>query len=726
MSTEQNNETMQKVLPGLEEAVSSCRWVSGSGELACSQAEKYAARKERERLRQASQSAAGRDIAPIPEVVDAERRERCRLDLAEFCTTYNPAAFPLKWSAAHRRALTKIEQSVLHGMLFGLAMSRGSGKSTILKMAALWATLYGHRRYVVVVGCNQAKATDIMSDLKMFVQFLPGLYEDFPEVVYPIRALGNITNRSAGQICDGRPTGIKWKQDEIVFPSIEGSAASGTRIGTTGLTGKGIRGTAKALQSGEVLRPDLVLLDDPQDDASAASATQNARNIRLICGAVLGMAGPGKDIAGVMATTVICRGDMADVVLDPTQHPEWRGERTSMLDSMPTNLGAWDRYYGVYENCLQKDPPDMQPANDYYLAHRDELDAGSVASWPERHLESEVSAVQHAMNLRFRDEAAFWAEYQNQPRGAESDEEITGKAALVERTNRVARQQVPAGLPILTAHIDVHDDLLFFAVGAFADNFTGAVVDYGTYPEQTRGMFTLRSAGVTIAAKHQGGKDGRLLAALETLLDDLTGREYKLVGGGAIKIARVLCDAGYKPAIVRGLAGKYPALMPSRGLGITAGRKPMAEFQPRPGERHGHNWLVTAAAEGNAPEVRFDANFWKTEVHQAFQTPPGDPGALTLFGDGHTDHRLYAAHLCESEYFVKTEGNGRQLREWKQTPQRNDNHWFDNTVGLLVAASLEGATLPGQRRQEKAAEPVSFAELQRQRQREQQSRQQWG
>ena len=43
------------------------------------------------------------------------------------------------------------------------------------------------------------------------------------------------------------------------------------------------------------------------------------------------------------------------------------------------------------------------------------MDDGAVVAWPERFNHDELSAVQHAMNLRLQDERAFWAEYQNEP-----------------------------------------------------------------------------------------------------------------------------------------------------------------------------------------------------------------------------------------------------------------------------------------------------------------------
>ena len=48
-------------------------------------------------------------------------------------------------------------------------------------------------------------------------------------------------------------------------------------------------------------------------------------------------------------------------------------------------------------------------------AQREAMDADAAIAWPERFNHDEVSAIQHAMNLRLQDEAAFFAEYQNEP-----------------------------------------------------------------------------------------------------------------------------------------------------------------------------------------------------------------------------------------------------------------------------------------------------------------------
>jgi hypothetical protein len=46
---------------------------------------------------------------------------------------------------------------------------------------------------------------------------------------------------------------------------------SGSVVGVSGLTGEGIRGSLKTLTTGEMVRPDFVLIDDPQTPESARS-----------------------------------------------------------------------------------------------------------------------------------------------------------------------------------------------------------------------------------------------------------------------------------------------------------------------------------------------------------------------------------------------------------------------------------------------------------------------
>ncbi len=84
------------------------------------------------------------------------------------------------------------------------------------------------------------------------------------------------------------------------------------------------------------------------------------------------------------------------------------------------------------------------------------MDAGAEVSWPERYNPDELSAIQHAMNLRLRDEAAFQAEYQNDPLPAIKDEDdLLAAEQIAAKSNGHKRGIVPVGVTRLTAFIDV-------------------------------------------------------------------------------------------------------------------------------------------------------------------------------------------------------------------------------------------------------------------------------
>lgn len=682
-------------------------------------------------------SAAGRDIGPIPEIADVRRRARCRKSLRKFCETYNPQAFALGWSDDHLRVIARIEEAATRGALYAFAMPRGSGKTTICRMAALWAISYHHCRYVFVIGANAGKAEDSLASIKMWVRFLADYVADFPEIAYPVGRLNGIAHRAAGQTCQGEPTMIEWAKERITFPTVPPPAnwpkawrlrhdgmspTSGAVLSAAGLTSDGIRGSLLTLTTGETIRPDLVLLDDPQTPESATSATQNESRERLISADVLGMAGPGKTISAVMPCTVIAPGDMVDSVLDRKKHPLWRGERTRLLRSMPEKMGAWDRYFEAYRDCVAKEPPDFAAANEWYISHRDELDAGAAASWPARKLAGEVSAVQHAMHLWFRDPVAFASEYQNDPLPlVQSDVAELKPDQVAARINRHARRLTPAGATRLTAMIDVQQDLLYYAVCGWHDDFTGHIVDYGEWPEQGRAYFTLREARPTLSqATGIASLEGSLFAALTKLADLLLGKAWPVDGGGDLRIERLMVDAnwGESTDVVYRWARQSPhsaLILPSHGKAIGASGNPMGEWPTKPGERRGLNWVSPPPKPGRVRYLLYDTNWWKSFVAGRLAIPPGERGGLDLFGDSPHTHRLFADHLC-AEYRVRTSGRGREVDEWKIRPHRPDNHWWDGLVGCAVAASYQGCQPGGQAAQ--ARQPrqrVSWAEMQRKR-----------
>lgn len=662
-------------------------------------ARSYEDRRNAERDRQAEQSLAGRDIGQLPEVVNPNRKAACERNFQLFCESYFPETYSLAWSPDHLKVIEKIETAVLRGGLFALALPRGSGKTTITESAALWSMLYGHREFVVLIGATESAALELLDSLKTELEVNERLAEDFPEVCYPVAQLEGIANRCAGQLYKGERTRITWTSNEIVLPTVEGSRASGIIVRVAGITGR-IRGMKFKRSDGRSVRPSLVIIDDPQTSESAGSLEQTRKRVRVLAGDILGLAGPGQKISGIMPCTIIRPGDMADIILNRNTHPDWNGEKTRMVYRFPTNMKLWEEYAEIRAEALRTEG-NFQKATEFYLANREAMDAGAEVSWEARFNHDEVSALQHAMNLKFQDEAAFQSEYQNDPLPDDTaDDSLLSVDEICAKINGLARRRVPLKCDRLALFVDVQKALLFYVVIAWAEDFTGAVIDYGSWPDQHRHEYSLADANPSIQTLFpKAGFEGALYAALSALTDECLGREWEREDGAVLKIERALVDAnwGQSTDVVYQFCRQSShagVILPSHGRYVGASSKPMTEYRKQQGDRLGFNWMIPNVAGKRAiRHVIYDTNYWKSFIHARLAVPVGDKGSLTLYGRIPGAHQLFAEHLT-AEYRVKTQGRGRTVDEWKLKPQSHDNHFLDCVAGCAVCGSMLGASLP--------------------------------
>ncbi len=504
----------------------------------------YEAMKEQARARNAALSLSGRNIGDIPEVVAPGRKNKASTGFCYFCETYFPEIFYLAWSNDHLKVMTKIEEAVLHGGLFAMAMPRGAGKTSIAECACLWAVLYGHRDFVALIGSDEGHALDMLQSIKTELDGNELLLQDFPEAVYPIQRLEGIAHRATGQLCNGLRTHIGWTAQEIILPTIPASKASGAIIQVAGITGR-IRGMKFKQPDGKTVRPSLVVIDDPQTDESARSPSQCANRESILAGAVLGLAGPGEKISGIMPCTVIRPDDMADRILDREKHPQWQGERTKMVYSFPTNEKLWAQYAQILSDGLRNDQG-IAMATAFYRAKQEAMDEGARIAWVQRFNYDEASAIQHAMNLKLQDEAAFWAEYQNEPKAEELKKLDLSAADVAKKTNGFEKGMIPPDTTILTMFADIQENMLFYVVIAWTEQFTGYIVEYGTVPDQKTRWFTLRETKAILKGLAPGaGLEGSITAGLKWLETNVISRGWPGTEGKAYRIDRCIVDANW-------------------------------------------------------------------------------------------------------------------------------------------------------------------------------------
>lgn len=642
-------------------------------------------------------SIAGRDIAEnYPGVVDQARKDSCRTSLRLFCETYLFEQFSLAWSDDHLTAIARLETSGLHGGQFAFAMPRGTGKTTLCEAASLWEALYGHRRFVVIIGATETHAEEFLDSIRTELETNDLLLEDFPEVCYPIRCLEGIAHRCNGQTFNGERTRMSWLAKEMVFPVIPGSPCAGTIIKVAGITGR-IRGMKHKRWDGVSVRPDRVIVDDPQTDDSAVSVSQNNTREKILTGAVLGLAGPKVKIAAAMPCTVIAPGDMADRILDRDRNPQWHGERMKLVYAFPTAESLWDEYAQIRRESMRNGGNGSE-ATDFYALRRPEMDAGARVGWAERFNQDEISAIQYAMNLKIDKPFAFAAEYQNEPIPTEVSSDLPELKAdeLSKRLNGLARLTVPHECNRLTAFIDVGSRVHWYAVIAWDQSFGGSIIDYGPWPRQNRTYFAADDARPNLETVHPNmAEEARIYAGLVSLTSQILSRSYEREGGGELRVERCGVDAGWLPETIAEFCRQSvhaAVLLPTKGYSGGENRAPIHKWKRNPGQLPGWNWVITPdAGKRKGRLCTFDANHWKSFLVDRFITPFGTPGALRFYGKEKESylHQLVADHLT-CEWRERKQSKFGPTDIWAIKPQRKDNHLWDAVVGAAVAASVQG------------------------------------
>ena len=667
------------------------------------------------------QRTAAREIPPLPAVVQPRRRSRCRRDLKRWLTTYCKPAVHLGWSGDHLELIAALQDILLYGGQLAIGMPRGTGKSTIVSLSLLWSVLYGHHRFLVLIAANDGKARKGLEALKMQIGSNPVLMADFPEVCLPVRCLGGVTNRQAGQTLAGERTRISWGKEELIFPSVAGSVSSGTVVLAGGITSAITRGPVHTLPSGEIIRPTVVLLDDFQTRESAKSLSQVQDRLDIIEGDVAGMAGPRSGLAMLATGTVIYTDDGADQLLDRDLNPDWNGIRKKFLLRFPDDLRApnslWIQYSEIRRDSLRT-YRDIRTATAFYAANREQMDAGAEVSWKKRFRQvrrkvdgkeidvREISAIQHAMEWYLVKPRAFAAELQNEPiELAVSSRGWLSAKAIEARTSGLPRRSVPQAMletSQLVAHIDVHDDLLYWSLGACAADGSVSVIDYGTYPDQKLSYFRKEECKRTLSRLHRGlGLDGAIRAGLLSLASELLAAEYTGEDGAeSYSVGLLLMDCGHKLTLIQSVVRELlrerenrDRISMMRGFGVRAADTPLAERkQPRGTRRYNHAWRPMKKGRLDARRLNVDVNYWKAELQTRWATGTGEPGCLTLWTPGPRDnHQLFAEHQ-KAEQATENTARGRTVLEFR--PVVADNHWLDTMVGVLVGSAVMGCDTP--------------------------------
>lgn len=279
------------------------------------------------------------------------------------------------------------EKSQLHEYLFfrlpeilsssknetdAIAAPRGEAKSTLVtQLFSLWCIVTGSKHFILLIMDSIDQAYPMLEAIKAELEFNPRLQADFPE--------------ACGQ-------GRIWQAGKMV-------SANDVCVEVAG-SGKKLRGK----RFGQY-RPDLVVLDDIENDEQVRNPAQRDKLANWLTQAVLPLGGVGQKFDVVYIGTIL----HYDSVLNRTlNNPFWRSVKFQAMLKFPERMDLW----GEWENLYLQHGEDVAQA--FFRQHETEMLRGAQTSWAAR-------GVLALMKIRARDgHSTFDSEYQNDPVSGEN------------------------------------------------------------------------------------------------------------------------------------------------------------------------------------------------------------------------------------------------------------------------------------------------------------------
>jgi hypothetical protein len=671
----------------------------------------YATTNERQRdAERKRKSRSANKLVVIPPCADKRRRIRLEKDdVAWLMYYFGPGSgseqpFTYEFTVQQREMIGAIKRAIVDGDDQALAASRGEGKTILFERMLIKYTLSGVVGFSVLFAATGSAAQDSLESIKAELENNDRLHADYPEVCEPIRKLENTPNRAHYQTAKGKrhdngkpfkdtPIKYSWCGQEVFLPRVPGSPASGAIIATRGLD-SAVRGLKKKGR-----RVEVAGIDDPDTEDTARSEEQATKLETRIDRAIAGLGGQQRRVTRVMLTTLQNRRCVSFKFTDPTQKPSWKGKRFRFLISPPERADLWEEYVALKRSDWESG---TNHAHEFYIAKRDEMDAGADVANPNRYTHGELSALQHYYNqvARIGPEAVA-TEYDNDPPEEEGPVESGITATHIQkRLSGYPRRMVPPDSKLLSCGIDVQKAGLHWVVKSWRADATNYVIDYGFF--ETHGTTYGSDEGLEFAIKRA------ILGCVELPKLD----PYLTADGAEVPIALTLVDSGWQaPAVYQACVEIGLGIYPAKGHGRSHGCTTVSfhDVLRRTADRKpGDGWFLQRQ-KGNIWLVHCDTDRWKSFEHARWMTPEGKPGASYIFGEVGDEERKHAGsrlprdakeHFSFAKHLtaeIETEDvvRGKLQRIWKVKAGRVQNHYLDASYLADVAAAMQGIRLLG-------------------------------
>ena len=628
--------------------------------------------------------ARGREIGRIPRCRHRRVRDKYRYDLLGFGLTYGMDAYegmkPLlkrRPSPRMERFVRALQDKILYGGLKHVRWPRGKGKTTWVKIAIIWAALYGHKRFMVVVEKTKGMAQVVVDEVWKRIHLSPRISADFPEFAVPMHDVMLSPQRMRVQTCNGKPTYMKQDVSRFHYyklPTVEGYANTGAIIA--------YRGADQALRGINIdsARPDFYFIDDPQTEDDARNPATVAKIEKEITSAVLGSGELSERISAVMASTPIEPNDVSETFADPQKHPEWETETERLVVSFgpKAEMSAYLKMLAV----------DQHAAHAYYIEHRAEIEKGAeMMDDGDYNPIMECSAYEHALYMLFTMKAtSFYAEMQMIPSKAQGIYKITAKLVR-SRVNGVPFGIVPreCGNGLLS-YCDVNAvDGLRWEIAGFGMGRRVATLSYGGYPAEGQRLYPEGLPESAIPAY--------LAPAIREVARRVMSSTFRDADGKPVKVSGICFDGGWMTSTVAsavaelnasGIVAVWSKGFSSRDYSINHHEKAASgKIDGLKAAEECHLW-----ATSNGKFLAYNSDYWKEVSQTSYLAGPLDPSSSSFWGDDPTVHIDFAQEVCNEELLAKERSTRYgSIWTWKK-PKGLLNHFGDVHAGVLAYGAI--------------------------------------
>ena len=648
------------------------------------------AAEERRRMNNANAVAAfvarRNEIGEIGKVKHPRLKARCKYDLALFGTLYCKDLLDHPPSADLKNTLIRdVQECVLNGGQIAELFGRGTGKTTwVVIIAAVWALLYGHRKYIITIGASLNAARKNLKTIKLLLSRSDAILADFPSIAASIRHINGVPQRAQAQTYNGVNTQLDWQVETITLPTMLDEHGEPLEAGCGGILS--VAGVGTAIRGSNIAgrRPDMCLLDDCQSRKDATSPKRVEGILEFIHSDVLGLSSHGKALACFVTITPQKPGDVAMEISNPSKYPEWSVKIQPFVKKLPKN---WDQLVELFAERFAADAANKDfkrsQSTAWYKTNQDLFADLEVLDPEQFDKEREVDAKHHILNLRSGlGRQSFNAEYMMIVEEAGSVLTISADKVSSNLTG-APRLVCPPGTDTVVGFCDINVQAgagLSWALVAFGPKRVAAVIDYGRYPSDGTPLVP-PNASSTMRSR-------RVAAAIRHIVEVIAAKKIRDTRGHAVRIRAFGFDRGWLPDVVhrtlyvirKSIAVGFP-LVSARGF-------PWNKFGTRKGDllRRGDHIFATRSKYGEY--LAYMAPYWREIMQSALLEGPLTPGSLSIFGRDPKEHYRFAMEIVAEKLVRKyTAYVGKELvTAWDWTTTGAE-HWCDAVTCCFALAS---------------------------------------